>query len=76
MKQRLLESFSIECRKTKTKATTTANHQKISQGAHENSKWKLANRLKHGKTQVTKSRLVLVWIWLVKEVARVAGPIM
>ena len=35
MKQRLLEGFSIECRKTKTKATTTANHQKISQGAHE-----------------------------------------
>ena len=26
MKQRLLESFSIECRKTKTKASTTANH--------------------------------------------------
>ena len=47
-KLNLIERFSIECGKTKTKLTTTANEQKEKY------------RLKRGKARVTKSWLMLV----------------
>ena len=49
-----LEHFYIERRKTKTKETTTANQKE--ENALKN-QWKLShwNRLKRGKTRVTKS---------------------
>ena len=55
-----LERFSIECRKTKTKAITMANHNKREQQTNQ---WELeANTRtgeKRGKTRVIMSRLVL-----------------
>ena len=39
--------------------------------ANENSKWKQVHCLKRGKTPMTRSRLILVCIWLVGRIARV-----
>ena len=50
----------IECRETKTKAITTANHDKRRQDNEQNSKQIHVTGTKRGKTRVTKSRLVLV----------------
>ena len=59
---KLLERFSSECRKTKTKAITTANHikRKSTQWTNKNSKQIHVTGAKRGKTHVTKSWLVLV----------------
>ena len=59
----LLERFSIECRKTKTRQSDhngQSKQRKISQGANQNSKQIQVNGFKRGKTRVTKWQLVLV----------------
>ena len=69
----ILERFSFECRKTKTKVITLTNHNWVVSN-HMNQSELEANtcrtRAKRGKTRAGKSRLVWFYFWLVEEVAR------
>ena len=56
-----MERFSFECRKTKTKVITLANHNRCKQRANQNSKQIHVTGAKRGKTRASKSRLFLVF---------------
>ena len=59
----------IYLRNAKRSAPITTN--KLSRAAKESSKLNQENCLKRGKTSLTKSRLLLILIWLFEEVARI-----
>ena len=62
----LLERFSFECRKTKTKVITLTNHNSRKQ-SNQSSKQIHVASVKCGKTRAGKSRLVLVLLLIGRE---------
>ena len=64
-----LNRSSIYLRNANSSAPITIN--KLSRAAKESSKLNQENCLKRGKTSLTKSRLLLILIWLFEEVARI-----
>jgi len=55
-----IERCSFECRETKTKVITLANHRQTNQGTNENSKELHVAGAKHGNTNESESGLVLI----------------
>ena len=64
-----LNRSSIYLRNTNSSAPITTN--KFLRAANESSKLNQENCMKRGKTSLTKSRLLLILIWLFEEVARI-----